>query len=54
MTPRVRRYALLAAIAGVGFGLGGFYGSWTRACAGAACPSIGVLESYRPTQALKI
>ncbi len=54
LTPRVRRYALLAAIAVVGFGLGGFYGSWTRACAGAACPSIGVLESYRPTQALKV
>ncbi len=30
------------------------YGGWTRACAGNACPSIGVLESYRPTQALKV
>ncbi len=38
----------------MGLGLGIGYGSWTRACAGAACPSIGVLESYRPTQALKV
>jgi penicillin-binding protein 1A len=38
----------------LGLGLGTAIGSWTRACAGAACPSIGVLESYRPTQALKV
>ena len=53
-TPRIRRVIMLAAIGVVGLGLGGVYGSWTRACAGAACPSIGVLESYRPTQALKV
>ena len=53
-TPRVRRATLLGAVGVVGLGLGGIYGSWTRACAGAACPSIGILESYRPTQALKV
>ncbi len=53
-TPRIRRVMLFATIGVVGLGLGGVYGSWTRACAGAACPSIGVLESYRPTQALKV
>ncbi len=41
-------------LAGLGLGLGLAYGGWTRACAGNACPSIGVLESYRPTQALKV
>ncbi len=41
------------AVLGV-FGLGVGYGSWTRACAGGACPSIANLDSYRPEQALKI
>ncbi|GBD31521.1 MAG: penicillin-binding protein [Gemmatimonadales bacterium] len=36
------------------FGFGLAYGSWTRACAGAACPSISVLEEYRPQQAAKV
>jgi penicillin-binding protein 1A len=36
----------------LGFGVA--FGSWTRACAGGACPSIGVLDSYRPQQALKV
>ncbi len=53
-TPRARWLALLTGIGLSGLGFGALYGSWTRACAGAACPSIGVLESYRPTQALKI
>src|SRR5512134_3336561 len=37
---------------GVGGGLA--WGSWTRACAGGNCPSIGALDAYRPTEALKI
>jgi penicillin-binding protein 1A len=45
---------LVVGVLGVGFGLGLAYGGWSRACAGNACPSIGVLESYRPTQALKV
>jgi penicillin-binding protein 1A len=35
-------------------GVGAAYGGWTRACAGTACPSIAVLESYRPTQTAKV
>lgn len=37
-----------------GIGLGVVYGSWSRACAGGACPSIGVLEEYKPIQAAKV
>jgi penicillin-binding protein 1A len=44
----------LSSIVAVSLGLGLAVGAWTRACAGAACPSIGILESYRPTQALKV
>ncbi len=35
-------------------GAGMAVGSWTRACAGNACPSIVQLEGYRPTQAAKV
>ncbi len=42
-------FVLLAALGG-----GIVVGSWTRACAGTACPSIVVLESYRPTQTAKV
>jgi penicillin-binding protein 1A len=38
----------------VGFGLGLGYGSWTRVCAGRACPSIAVLDDYRPQQTSKV
>jgi penicillin-binding protein 1A len=51
--PRARRtvaYLLL----GFGFVLGVAYGSWTRVCAGGACPSIAVLDEYRPQQASKV
>jgi penicillin-binding protein 1A len=51
---RTWQLAGLLVLAGLGLGLGLAYGGWTRACAGNACPSIGVLESYRPTQALKV
>lgn len=44
----------LGTVAAVGLGLGVAYGSWSRACAGGACPSIGVLEEYRPLQAAKV
>jgi penicillin-binding protein 1A len=52
----LRTWKVLVALAmvGTGLGLGLAWGSWTRACAGNACPSIAVLESYRPTQALKV
>jgi len=38
----------------VGFVVGLAYGSWTRVCAGRACPSIAVLDYYRPQQASKV
>jgi penicillin-binding protein 1A len=38
----------------VGFALGLAYGSWTRVCAGHACPSIAVLDDYRPQQTSKV
>ncbi len=52
--PPVRRALTVGVLAVLGLGIGGAYGSWTRACAGGACPSIGILETYRPAQAAKI
>src|SRR6185295_3942850 len=52
--PRVKQFFTIALLAVIGLGLGLACGSWTRACAGAACPSIGVLEGYRPVQAAKL
>ncbi|MFQ5704804.1 MAG: penicillin-binding protein 1A [Gemmatimonadales bacterium] len=49
----VRLWAL-GILAVTGLALGAAYGSWTRACAGISCPSIAVLEGYRPTQAAKV
>jgi penicillin-binding protein 1A len=37
-----------------GFLLGLAYGSWTRVCAGRACPSIAILDDYRPQMASKV
>jgi penicillin-binding protein 1A len=37
-----------------GFGAGVGYGSWTRVCAGGACPSIAILDDYRPQQTSKV
>lgn len=48
---RVLGFGLLTSMA---LGLGAVCGSWTRACAGTACPSIAVLEGYRPTQTAKL
>jgi penicillin-binding protein 1A len=48
------RYALIAVVLGVGgLGVGMFWGSWSRACAGASCPSIAEFDEYRPVQSLK-
>ena len=51
---RLRRLAALALVVSGMSGLGVAAGSWNRACAGAACPSIAVLEGYRPTQTAKV
>ncbi len=53
-TPRTRYVTAFGSLAVAGLGSGVVWGSWTRACAGGACPSIAVLEAYRPTQALKV
>src|SRR5262245_38843734 len=52
--PSVKQPLTVALLIVVGFGFGLACGSWTRACAGSACPSIGVLEGYRPIQAAKL
>src|SRR5262245_26828934 len=54
LQPGVRKKLIFAIVIAGGFGLGLAYGSWTRACAAATCPSIGVLEQYRPSQAAKL
>ena len=41
-------------LAAAGFGLGLGWGAWSRACAGAQCPSIGEFETFRPSQATKV
>jgi len=45
---------LFSGVATLGLGFGVAWGSWSRACAGGNCPSIGSLDAYRPTEALKI
>lgn len=52
--PGLRLAVWLMLLAGTGLGIGMAYGSWTRACAGGACPSIAVLEEYHPQQAAKV
>ncbi|MCZ6915957.1 MAG: PBP1A family penicillin-binding protein [Gemmatimonadetes bacterium] len=51
--PGTRRTAGFGVLAMFGLGLGVSFGSWTRACAGTSCPSIGYLETYQPEQAAK-
>ena len=50
---RARRTVFFVLLA-VGFVLGLAFGSWTRVCAGHACPSIAVLDDYRPQQTSKV
>jgi len=50
---RARRTVFFLLLA-VGFVLGLAFGSWTRVCAGQACPSIAVLDDYRPQQTSKV
>lgn len=52
--PAIRRRVVLTTLIFGGFGVGVAYGSWSRACAGTACPSISVLEEYRPEQGAKV
>ncbi len=50
---RARRTVTVLLLA-LGFLLGLAYGSWTRVCAGRACPSIAILDTYQPQQASKV
>jgi len=50
---RARRTVFFLLLA-VGFLIGLAFGSWTRVCAGHACPSIAVLDDYRPQQTSKV
>jgi penicillin-binding protein 1A len=52
--PALQWKLLLGGAGAFGLGLGVAWGSWSRACAGGNCPSIGALDAYRPTEALKI
>ncbi len=53
-SPRRLRRTVSWLLLGVGFAAGIGYGSWTRVCAGGACPSIAILDEYRPQQASKV
>jgi penicillin-binding protein 1A len=52
--PVLQRRLVVGGVGFLGLGLGVGWGSWSRACAGGNCPSIGALDAYRPTEALKI
>lgn len=43
----------LGALGMVGMGMGVAWGTWTRACAGQACPSIAEFDNYQPVQSVK-
>ncbi|HKI93952.1 MAG TPA: biosynthetic peptidoglycan transglycosylase, partial [Gemmatimonadales bacterium] len=53
-SPSAKQFVGFGALACLGLGIGLGYGSWTRACAGGNCPSIGQFETYRPVQATKV
>jgi penicillin-binding protein 1A len=51
--PAARRTIGVSVVAMFGLGIGAMFGGWTRACAGASCPSIAEFEEYTPVQSLK-
>ncbi len=51
--PAVPRVLGVVLLGGMGLGIGTFVGSWSRACAGASCPSIAEFNEYTPVQSLK-
>jgi penicillin-binding protein 1A len=52
--PERARRTVFVLLLTVGFGIGVAYGSWTRVCAGQSCPSIAILDDYRPQQTAKV
>jgi penicillin-binding protein 1A len=53
-TPERSRRSVAVLLLLVGFAAGVAYGSWTRVCAGRQCPSIAILDDYRPQQTSKV
>ncbi len=53
-TPVRARRTVAVLLLILGFGTGIAFGSWKRVCAGAACPSIAILDDYRPQQTSKV
>jgi penicillin-binding protein 1A len=53
-SPQLLRRTVAALLLIIGFAGGVAYGSWTRVCAGNMCPSIAILDDYRPQQTSKI
>jgi len=53
-SPELLRRTVAVLLLIIGFVGGAAYGSWTRVCAGNMCPSIAVLDDYRPQQTSKI
>lgn len=53
-TPRIRSNLITTVLAVFALGSGLGLGAWSRACAGASCPSIAGLTSYDPDQASKV
>lgn len=51
--PRTRLVFGAGVVGFIGMGIGGFVGSWTRACAGRNCPSIAEFVGYQPQQSIK-
>ncbi len=53
-SPQNLRRTVTVLLLVLGFIVGIAYGSWTRVCAGNMCPSIAVLDDYRPQQTAKV
>jgi penicillin-binding protein 1A len=53
-SPQNLRRTVTVLLLAVGFVIGIAWGSWTRVCAGNMCPSIAVLDDYRPQQTAKV
>jgi penicillin-binding protein 1A len=53
-SPALLRRTVTVLLLLAGFAAGVAYGSWTRVCAGNMCPSIAILDDYRPQQTAKV
>ena len=53
-SPALLRRTVAVLLLVFGFVAGIAYGSWTRVCAGNMCPSIAILDDYRPQQTAKV